>query len=177
MPENSSAYRTDASGRILLEKTSRQEIWRCQCCGHNGTRYKISFNPLLVGITRKIFEHCVKTRSFEFDRRDLQGFTTTEYNNMALLQRFGILYRPTDSEGRRISRGKWGMPVKRVRAFLSGKWKVAEHFWRDGDAEENEQSERRVTVFEIKGAGKFLDPETLLPAFLEYDKLEAGGNF
>ena len=73
-------------------------------------------------------------------------------------------------------RGQWGVPLKTLHKFLKNEWKVAEYFWRDIEKGKNELSENRVLISEIKYDPRILDPETMLPLFLEFESDETFWN-
>lgn len=86
---NESPYTMDEKGRILVEKTATQELYKCTCCGHIGSRYKVTFNSMFVSLSLKVFKHCIKTKSHLFDKSDLANdLSHYEYGNFAILQKF-----------------------------------------------------------------------------------------
>jgi hypothetical protein len=173
---NESPYDTDEKGRILLEKTASHELYKCTCCNHIGSRYKVTFNSMYSGMALKVFKHCIKTKSHLFDKGDIAGLSHTEYGNFSILQRFGLLYFIKDDGGKKI-RGKWGVPMKRLAKFIRGDTTVAAFFWRDSDEDTNELSDERITIDQVPKISRILDKDTLLPVFVECDRLDHSGAF
>lgn len=67
--------------------------------------------------------------------------------------------------------------MKRLASFLRGDATVAAFFWRDSDESTNTLSEYRIKVDEVPKISKILDRSTLLPYFVEYDRLDQNGAF
>ena len=74
-----------------------------------------------------------------------------------------------ERDGKRV-RWEWGVPLKRLSQFLKNEWAVAEYFWRDKDESTNKMSENRILMDKIPKYEKILDPETMLPVFLEFEE-------
>lgn len=175
--QNESPYEMDEKGRILIEKTKSHELYKCTCCGHIGSRYKVIFNSMYTTMALKVFKHCIKTKSHLFDKADLsKDLSHNEYGNFSTLQRFGLLYYIKGDDGRKL-RGKWGVPMKRLAKFFRGEATVAAYFWRDSDESTNDHSEERITIDQVPRYDKIINPDTLIPYFIEYDRLDQSGAF
>lgn len=83
------------------------------------TPYTVTFSTVHLGILIKVFNYAVLTGSYYFQKSDLPNLTRTEYGTLFTLQRFGLLFFKEDDEGKRVKGGEWGIPLKRVYAFLN----------------------------------------------------------
>ena len=141
----------------------------CPTCGHVSKRYKISFSSLHVKIAKILYEYCVRNKTHNVTKTELAPYLShTDYGNFYILQRFGLIYFEKDEHGKK-KKGVWGVPLKTLHKFLKNEWDVAEYFWRDEDKGTNEHSTNRIYLHQVKRAGKILDPETMLPYFVEFE--------
>ena len=152
-----------------VKKTDKYEETICQTCGHSKKRYKISFSGVQVRLAKILFQYCVDNKTYIVETGEIaKRMSHTDYGNFASLQRFGLMYYLKDENGKK-QRGQFGVPLKRLHKFLKNEWDVAEYFWRDEDEGTNQHSETRIFLHQVKRAGKILDPETMLPYFLEFE--------
>lgn len=161
----------ESSEGILLEETKNSRLYRCPCCTGTWTVYKIHFSATHVRILEKLFKYCVTHKKSVIIKSEIPGLTPTDYCNFPFLQRFGLVYKFRDADGKTV-RGKWGVPVKRIRQFLAGDWKVAEYSEKDTRTKEQRVSETRITIREIKRYLKKyeeVDRPAWLPYFVSYD--------
>jgi hypothetical protein len=128
--------------------------------------YTVHFSSLHVSILIKIFNEVVKTGRHEFKKKDIPNLTHTEYGNFFTLQRFGLLYFPTDGEGKRIKGGSWGMDRKRVYDFLNGDFKISKYYVRDILIKKNFSSEEKITVRQVKNSENAFKEN--VPDFVNY---------
>lgn len=167
-------YEYDAKGRIIVESTKNLTVARCPSCGHLHRSYRVQFSRLHLRLARIVFEHCVTHGVHEFRLAEIKGLKHTDYTNLSFLQRFGLIYFLKDAEGRKI-RSHWGVPLRRLAQFLRGEWAVAKWTRRDVDARENENAEERIFLHQIPKGENVLNRETMLPVFLEFDRLDSIG--
>jgi hypothetical protein len=155
--------------KLEVKKTDKYEETICPTCGHSKKRYKISFSGVQVRLAKILFQYCVDNKTYIVETGEIaKRMSHTDYGNFASLQRFGLMYYLKD-ENRKKQRGQFGVPLKRLHKFLKNEWDVAEYFWRDEDEGTNQHSETRIFLHQVKRAGKILDPETMLPYFLEFE--------
>lgn len=67
--------------------------------------------------------------------------------------------------------------MKRLAKFFRGEATVAAYFWRDSDESKNELSENRINITQVPKYTSIINPETLYPYFVEYERLDQIGAF
>lgn len=144
------------------------EDGHCESCGQKIIEYKLTFTALHLNILQKIFKHCVATKQHEFSKKEID-LSHTDYGNFYVLQRFWLIYFKTDENGKRIKDGSWGVPMKRVSAFLRGDLYISEYFIRKRG--ENIASDSKIRVFDIKQGEKYFVPGEHKPLFVEYENI------
>lgn len=161
---------SEATGLETGVKVTKNRIDKtCPHCGHTSRKYKRYFHGRDIAVCRKLFEVCVKNKTHLIDRSMLNNtLTHVEYSNFAYLQRFGLIYFIKDENGKNV-RGEWGVALSRLHKFLKNEWKVAEYFWRDTDSGRNEMSDTRIFMSEVDPKLDLTNPDTQLPAFLEFE--------
>lgn len=131
--------------------------------------YTTHFSTLHVTILIKIFNHVVKTKNYLFNKKDIPNLTHTQYGNFFTLQRFGLLFYPTDEDGKRIKGGYWGINLKRTHAFLRGDYKISKYYTRDKLLKQNSPSEEKITVHGVKNSDNCFKEN--VPDFINYVEL------
>jgi len=134
------------------------------------TPYTVTFSTVHLGILIKVFNHVVQTGSYYFKKSDLPNLTRTEYGNLFTLQRFGLLFFTEDEEGKRVKGGEWGIPLKRVYAFLNGNATISKYYTRDKLIGKNFPSEEQVSVHQIKNSTDTF--KNIVPDFVNYKENE-----
>lgn len=159
-----------ANEPVQIKDTANLKVYRCPACGQDYKLYKTFFTTIQVKLLKKIFAYCVQNKTHEIQKKDLPSLSRTEYGNFYTLQRFGMIYFLKDENGKRIKGGSWGIPLKRVAAFLQGEGKVAKYYLRNTATKQNTSSDEKVSIHEVKQINKFLDElKNFTPTFIEYE--------
>jgi hypothetical protein len=133
----------------------------------------VSFSQSFIPILQKVLLHCVshKIKTSEHINlvciRDLP-LSHTEYTIMNKISNFGLLYRET-IDGKKIKRGIYWVPQKRIFDFLSWSWSVAQYYLVKSTTGERVLSKARVMIDQIQSDQLFIDYKTnQLPKYVDY---------
>lgn len=121
----------------------------CSFCGALHNTHTIHFSRFHLNLLIKIFNFVVTTGNYRFNKKDIKWLSHTEYGNFYQLQRFWLLFFPTDEEGKKVKGWYWGMPLKRVAGFLRGDVFISQFYVRDKQKKQNISSEWKIRVFDI----------------------------
>lgn len=141
----------------------------CSFCGALHNKHVVKFSRFHLNLLVKIFNYVVKTGNYRFSKKDILGLSHTEYGNFYQLQRFWLLFFPTDDNGKKLKGGEWGMPLKRVAGFLRGDIFISEYYVRDKQKKHNVSSETKIRVFDVPESKNDFSQE--IPDFVSYEKL------
>lgn len=143
---------------------------KCPYCWSTIAKYEVSISKLHVQILLKIRAYCLMHDVHEFAIKDIDNelrLTKSEYATVNVLCRFGLLYRKTDENGKRIKWGLYGINMTTTHEFISKRWRVAKNYVRDVAHKTHVLSDERIFIDEIKGVSKFLTEQNL-PEFVRY---------
>lgn len=110
----------------------------CPTCGQTISRRKVAFSRAMLSAALKMYHHAMRQGSQTVLLREC-GVTHTEYANANNLVRFGLAYKNDD-----MVPGEYGVPRKRIEAFMANDWTVARYAIIDTDGS-HELSEERIT--------------------------------
>lgn len=97
----------------------------------------------MMNMTMKMFHRATYYGTQVVKIKDLQ-LTHAEYCNMNKLVNFGLAYK-NDT----MKPGEYGVPKRRIYAFMHGDWEVAQYFIRDCTNNTNEMSPNRIKASEV----------------------------
>lgn len=97
----------------------------------------------MMSIAMKMFHRSVHYGTQIVKIGDLQ-LTHAEYCNMNKLVNFGLAYKND-----KMKAGEYGVPKRRIWAFMNGKWEVAQYLLRDCTNNTNEMSETRIRADQV----------------------------
>lgn len=162
----------DEDGTVTdLEKG---ETTVCDCCGSTIKYMKVSFSKQFIAPLQKILDHVVQIKKQTGNHinlvhiRDL-NLSHTEYTILNKIANFGLLYRDTTEDGKKIKNGTYWVPQKRIFDFLNWDWKVAKFYVVKSTTGDRILSKERVTVDQIHSDAGFTDYKTKqLPNYVGY---------
>lgn len=139
------------------------EIKRCECCGQKVKpewREIVLYRGLVVALD-EIYRWCDQKGIHEFRMGDVRHLINqVDYSRLNDLVRMGgLLYRP---EGQ-AKRGYYGINMKRVHDFLSGKTTAPGKVWKSSKGG-GIRPDAQVYVKEVKGVGAYLDEQGIYKA-------------
>jgi len=149
----------------IIKTSKRLRIIRCNCCWIERKQYKVSFSKIHLEILLKVLRYCKFIKNNEFNIKDLDEMfklTKTEYWNLNVLIRFGLLYRPEHKK-----QWHYWLPTKRAIWFIKWKYLIHEYYWRDSITKEIEYSENKIRIDQIKQYKEFLQ-DNWLPNYVDY---------
>ena len=154
----------------LLEETWKLKIYQCPCCWVKQVHYKVHISKIHIQILMKVRAYCFNNWIHEFKIKDLDNelwLSKTEYWNLNVLCRFGLLYRKTDDEWKRIKGWYW-INIWTTDKFIKNEWKVAAYYTRNVQNKTHELSEERITINQVKWIDEKFMQENNLPSFVNY---------
>jgi len=154
----------------LVEDTAKSQTYVCPCCNSKHIFYKVNISKIHIDILMKIRAYCLNNNTHEFQIKDLDrelSLSKTEYWNLNVLCRFGLLYRISNQKWNKIKWWYYWINMKTTLEFIQNKWKVAENYVRNVNEKTHILSENRIFIDEIKWAKEFLKSNNI-PDYVEY---------
>lgn len=146
----------------------------CDCCWSRIQYQKVWFTKQFVITLQKILDYVVDWQKNTWQHKNIihikdLNLSHTEYTHMNKIANFGLLYRETTPDGKKIKNGTYWVPQKRIFDFLNGDWAVAKFYVVKSTTHAKYMSKERVTVDHINQDTWFADYKTKqLPKYVEY---------
>lgn len=156
----------------------RNELGRCPVCNANIKDRTVTIYKGLIDSLYKVYKWCGEKQVHEFKMSDIRHFLNhNDYSRFNNLVRFGgIIYRP-EGEDEAPNGGKYGINMRRARAFFKGEYKIPMQIVLD-QITDKRIAATYVSIHEIPELVRLLtvegtyDYEKLVPVKIDYHKQE-----
>lgn len=152
----------------------KQHFEYCESCWSKIKYHKVSFSKTFVPVLQKILDYVVDWKKNTWEHKNLIdikdiNLTHSEYTHINKIANFGLLYRETTEDWKKIKNGTYWVPQKRIFDFLNWYWKVAKFYVVKSTTHERSLSKARIFICELPETDGWLEYKTKkMPWYIDY---------